>query len=361
MNTPQKKMSLAAWLGYFLVLVCATFAGCRTVAPDGVSAVKPADDGMMRGFAVPAWRKGEFRSHDYKRALGEIVALNSNWVSLHSTFQQDGMRGTQIFDTDQRGGSSPDIEEQRSAVQTAHMAGLKVLLKPHVNIRSGEGWRGDIGKGMTPGEVAAWFKAYDSLIVSHARLAEEEHVEMFAVGTELVSMDVHADEWRSTIAKVRAVYHGPIVYCANHSTENAITWWDALDYIGIDAYYPVSTTKNPSLDELKAAWGPYLKSCDALSKKFGKKILFTEIGYMATDGTSERPYDWAISNVYDAQEQADCYRAMFEKVYDKPWFGGMFLWNWDIRDSSDSRFRNGYSPKGKPAEAIVKAWYDGKK
>lgn len=267
------------------------------------------------------------------------------------------MRGTKIYDDNLKGGGSPDIEEQRKAVQVAHDAGLKVLLKPHVNIRSGEGWRGDIGTGMTPEELAAWFEAYDSLIVAHARMAEQEKVEMFAVGTELMSMEVHASEWRNTIAKIRTVYHGPLVYCANHSSENAITWWDALDYIGIDAYYPVSDSNHPTVESMKTAWKPYAESIAALSKKFGKKVIFTEVGYMSTDGASERPYDWKVSSVYDGQEQADCFMALFESVYSQPWFAGLFIWNWDIYDSHDGTNRNGYSPKGKPAEAVVSEWF----
>lgn len=357
-DTPRH-MSLIKWALLSLASATVFMAGCSSIP--GFSPKAPVTSEVaMRGFALPAWHKGDYTSGDYDHALSQILGMNANYVSLHATFYQDGVRGTKIFDENRHGGSAPDLDEQLRAIRKAHSDGLKVLLKPHLNLRSGEGWRGDIGKGMTSAEVAAWFESYDAMLVAEATIAETEHVELFAVGTELASMESHADGWRRTIAKVRQVYHGPLVYCANHSDENVITWWDALDFIGVDAYYPLSDRKDPTLAQMKMAWRPFLEANADLAKKFNKRIIYTEVGYMAADGTSIRPYDWSIATNYDGQEQADCFLSLFQEAYRQPWFEGMFIWNWDIFDSSDPRYRMGYSPKGKPAEEIIREWYSGR-
>lgn len=36
-----------------------------------------------------------------------------------------------------------------------------------------------------------------------------------------------------------------------------ITWWDALDIIGVDAYFPIANfTTEPTYDEIKKSWKP---------------------------------------------------------------------------------------------------------
>ena len=226
-------------------------------------------------------------------------------------------------------------------------------------MRTGEGWRGDIGKGMTPDEVKAWFETYDAFIVSEARMAQSEGAEMFAVGTELVTMERYADQWREAIAKVRVVYKGSLIYCANHSEENKITWWDALDYIGIDAYYSLVETINPKESDIEKGWQPYLESCAAISAKYGKPVIFSEIGYMSRTGTAQRPFDFSLAQGYDEQAQADCYKAFFAKVYRQPWFAGVVFWNWDIYGPEPGKQDPGYSPEGKKAEAIIRKGFSG--
>jgi len=327
-----------------------------SITGDLSAAQTPAS--KIDGFAIAVYNKGEFASPGFSDAVTRAKSMGADWVGIHATFFQDGMRGTEIFDVNPaHGNSTPGVEEQRTAVRAAHRAGLKVLLKPHVNLRSGEGWRGDIGTDMTQDEVGKWFASYGRLLLSHAKMAEEEHVEMLAVGTELTCTQGYESHWRELIAKVRGVYSGPLVYCANHSEETKMKWWDALDLIGIDAYYPLSEKKNPGLDELKAAWKPYLESCEALSRQYGRKILFAELGYMSRAGTSTRPYDWTIPPEFDTAEQASCYQAFFETVYEQDWLAGVVWWSLTIHKPGTGD--TDYTPEGKPAEALVRKWFGG--
>lgn len=315
-----------------------------------------AEPAKIDGFAIPAYGEGEFTSSAYRGALVRARNMGAEWVSLHATYFQDGVRGTEIFNENPaRHGSTPGVEEQRQAVRQAHKEGLHVLLKPHVDLRSGEGWRGDIGLGMSAAEVEKWFENYTRLLLEHAKMAEEEKVEMLAVGTELTAMQDKESHWRALVAKIRAVYHGPLVFCANHDEEGKVLWWDTLDYIGVDAYYSLSSTKDPTPESLLAAWKPYLARCEALSKKFGKKVLFTEVGYMSREGTSIRPYDWEIPPVSDEAEQKDCYDSLFASAYAQDWCEGFFLWA--LTMEKPGKGDTDYTPEGKPAEAVVRHWF----
>lgn len=51
---------------------------------------------------------------------------------------------------------------------------------------------------------------------------------------------------RRLIRQIRRVYHGPLTYAANWSGEyKQIRFWDALDYVGIQAYFPLRHGRQP--------------------------------------------------------------------------------------------------------------------
>jgi hypothetical protein len=162
------------------------------------------------------------------------------------------------------------------------------------------------------------------------------------------------------VAGVRGRYPGPLVYAGNHSGEEArISWWDAVDIIGVDAYYPLTDKLDPSVDELKTAWRPHVSELASLAEKWQKPIILTEIGYRSLDGAASHPWDWQISGRVDLQEQEDCYRAAFESFWDEPWLGGIFWWSWGPDPHEGGPADSGYTPHDKPAEEILRAWYAG--
>ena len=46
-------------------------------------------------------------------------------------------------------------------------------------------------------------------------------------------------EWRKLIARVRQHYRGPLTYAANFDQYNTVGFWDALDVVGVNAYFPL--------------------------------------------------------------------------------------------------------------------------
>ena len=80
--------------------------------------------------------------------------------------------------------------------------------------------------------------------------------------------DQYTLEWRQLIHDVRQVYDGPVTYAAHWDKEfSRIAFWDALDVIGINAYFPLDAPENATLQQLVAAWQPNRRRIAALAAK----------------------------------------------------------------------------------------------
>ena len=311
---------------------------------------------MQRGISYATWWSGDYSHPDADLSLANLASTGANWIGLIVTGHQDTITSTTIITTT----ATPTDADLTHVITEAHGRGLKVMLKPHVDLLHDEDhWRGQIGEEFTSeAEWAAWFASYQSFVEHYAGLAQTYGADQFCVGTELSATVHRADEWRGVIEGVRDSYSGPITYAANHgSEETRITWWDAVDYIGVDAYYSLTDKNDPTLTELNAAWTPHVATLASLAFTWDKPILFTEIGYRSQDGTNRQPWAWAAEGAIDLQEQADAYQAAFESVYDQPWFAGMFWWSWGTDPFEGGPCDDDYTPHDKPAEDVLRAWY----
>jgi hypothetical protein len=236
------------------------------------------------------------------------------------------------------------------------------MLKPHVDVRDGT-WRAQI----TPGDAGAWFDSYAAFMDHYAAIAAEKNVEILCVGTELISMtrSTYSGQWANVIARVRSRYKGPLTYAANANDAadefTSATVWPLVDVLGLDVYTALTSKTNPTRAELAAAWRRNKDGNDMVAayrnfqQAWGKPLVFTEIGYRSLDGTNSAPWDWGKTAAADPGEQADCYAAMYD-VWSKEsaWFRGPFWWAWDV--NAPAMGDNGYNPRGKPAEDVLRQW-----
>ena len=86
-------------------------------------------------------------------------------------------------------------------IEYAHGLGLKVILKPMINVSDGM-WRAHINffDHDVPCEPkwSDWFASYTAFISHYAALAEETRCEMFVIGCELVNSDrwnMNGERW----------------------------------------------------------------------------------------------------------------------------------------------------------------------
>lgn len=312
----------------------------------------------QKGMSYSAWWRGLYSHPDSDLSLKNIAATGVNWISLVVTCYQETISSTEIFPTVQ----TATDEDLIHAIDKAHDLGLRVMLKPHLDLRSDPSrWRGQIGTAfLSEAQWAAWFSSYRKFIEHYALLAQATGAEQFCAGTELIGTSHRAGDWRKVIAGVRASYSGPLVYAANHSgEETSITWWDAVDLIGVDTYYSLADKNNPTVQELKLSWAPHVTTLAQLSTTWQKPVIITEMGYRSIDGACRHPWDWQISGKVDVEEQADAYQAAFERLYTQPWLAGIFWWMWGTDPFEGGLGDDGYTPRGKPAEDVLRQWYEG--
>ncbi|MGC8742162.1 MAG: glycoside hydrolase family 113 [Candidatus Sumerlaeaceae bacterium] len=336
-------------------LICAMAVLVELMAIEGAAQTTVTE--KIKGISYAAWWPGDYSKPDADLALGKLAATGAKDVSIIVTQYQPTIDSTTIAPA----ASTPTDEDVTHAIRMAKNLGLRVLLKPHVDLSADPThWRGQIGTNFDETQWAQWFASYQSFILHYAQIAAAENVERFCVGTELLASRPRASQWRSVIAAVRSVFPGELVYAANFDPHPAdISWWDAVDYIGIDAYYPLSTKDDPTTAELAAAWAAIVPQLNTLATSWTKPIVFTEIGYRSLDGANKHPWDWQIAGSWDLQEQKECYEAALQAVWNQPWFAGMYWWSWETELLQGGPCDTGYTPADKPAEDVVRQWYGG--
>jgi len=272
----------------------------------------------------------------------------NGWVSLVITYFQPNVSSTSIAPNAQ----SLSLSALRTSIVQAKSLGLRVMLKPHVDLSNdAPHWRGQIGQNFTESDWRQWFQSYSTYMASMATLARETQIDILNVGTELSATEFREKDWRAVIKLCRSLYPGPLVYGTNHGDELSVNFWDALDYIGIDAYYPLSTVHYPKLPDLISSWGKLSTVLGPLAQKWKKSILFTEVGYESLSGAAITPY--AGTGNLSITTQTNCYAAVYEALWTQSWFDGVFWWAWSSAVVDGGPKQYAYTVHNKPAAAVV--------
>ncbi|WP_439482560.1 glycoside hydrolase family 113 [Cyclobacterium plantarum] len=241
-----------------------------------------------------------------------------------------------------------------ATIDTAQSQGLISILKPHIWVRGS--WPGEIAM-TTETDWQIWFDNYKSFILYYANLAEQRKLPLFCVGTELEKTSHRENDWREIIAAVKEVYGGKLTYAANFTEYEYVKFWDALDYIGVQAYFPLATGENPTLDQLLQGWKRIIPDLEKVNLLYQKPILFTELGYCNTNDAADAPWVWLNERknaILSEEMQARCYTAFFESVWHQPWFQGVYFWKW----YPESRNRSpDFTPQHKMAQKVMQTYF----
>jgi hypothetical protein len=245
-------------------------------------------------------------------------------------------------------------------IEQAKREKFKIMLKPHVWV-VGEGWCGQYDL-KDEKEWKEWEKDYARYILTYAKIAEKYKVEMLCIGTEYkIAATKRELFWRGLIKAIRKIYKGKITYAANWDNYQNIKFWDELDFIGIDAYFPLSQSKDGNTKELNLKWEGIITQLNKFSKENKKKIIFTEFGYKSTNYSTWN--QWEIENIRSDEKvnikaQEIAYSALFSNVWNQSWFSGGFLWKWFPSDEKSGGLKNSdYTPQHKPVEEIIIKYY----
>ncbi len=344
MAVPRSSLPLAAFL--LLTLPSLTLRAHEDAQP------------FQRGVCyASAWRgDAGYGSAISARTLERLRKLGVEWISLTPFGFMESTDAVEVHLNDARGPES-DERLQREVV-SAHKLGMKVALKPHLWIRHGA-WQGDL-KWANDDAWRKWFASYRSFILHYAERAERDHYDLLVLGTELKSATACDQKcWRGLIADMRHAYHGALTYAANWDEAEAVPFWDALDFVGVDAYAPIAQKRGASDEELCLAWGSLARQLESLSRRTGKRILLTEIGYRDARDAALSPATWPEKDrnaVADPAHQASCFRAGFSALWGRPWLAGIYIWK-VFTDDKTEQGATDFAISGKPAEQVVREFY----
>lgn len=294
-----------------------------------------------------------FTGASYKMAESELDSVDSigaNWVCwMPYSYMIKG----ELVDSFPRQWWGESAEGISQSISWTKKRNIKSFVKPHIWFTNGT-FNGDF-VASSEEEWIAFEASYSNYILKFAKLAEVEGADLFSIGVELKMFITSRPEyWLSLIDEVRAVYHGKITYSANWDNYKNIPFWKKLDYIGIDAYFPYSLSKTPTVSELKVEMEKQAHSLEAFATKNEKEIIFTEYGFRSEDNCCEKPWEYKKGKSVNNECQKNAYDAFFQVFYSKPWFKGGFIWKWFASGHYKEENQNGYFFKGKPVEKVIK-------
>ena len=296
----------------------------------------------------------KYKSH--LQGVDSIKAINANWIALCPFALVEKSSGKIEYNTannwwgDTRSGLVKAIEKARSNK-------LKILLKPHFWVQN-DGWAGDFdASGKLKSE---WEKNYKDYILYLAKLSDSLKIEMFCIGTELKTYTAkHPEFFDGLIEEVRKIFKGKITYAANWDEYKSIKFWGKLDFISIDAYFPLSEMKTPEISQLESCWRKLSPSLKKLSLQYNKKIIFTEYGYKSINNAAYK--QWEFENTPKSESvnhiaQVNAYKALYNTIWKESFLAGGFLWKW-YNLCEQSGHNSDYTPQNKPVLSIIKDQY----
>ena len=293
---------------------------------DGVTGAAGMVD--VRGMTVSASRSGQSWGSDAMvETMRRLRALGVNWIAIHPYGRIDGdgtvgiLRGLPLGE---------DVRWLRRPIEEAHRLGLKIMIKPHLAYwHSPFEWRGKI-EFQTAEDWDRFFITYERWLTRLAEICAD--ADAFVVGTELDRTVHHEARWRAIIAAVRARTKGRLTYAANWDAYQRVPFWDALDVIGIQAYFPlVDHEALPEPAELRASWRRIATELEAYGRRHHRRILLSELGYHRSATTALRPWEPRPGDAArpEAEEvQRRCLQAALGAVDDSEIIVGTFLWKW---------------------------------
>ncbi|AXG68356.1 hypothetical protein KORDIASMS9_00571 [Kordia sp. SMS9] len=287
-----------------------------------------------------------------------VISVNANYAAIMPFGFMRKLNTTDVIHNTDRQWFGETRKGAKQYSELLQKNNIKIMIKPQIWVWNGE-FTGFI-EMESEEDWKAFEKSYESFILEYASLAEELKAEMYCIGTELHKfVAARPAFWKELITKVKKVYKGKLTYAENWDSFDKVPFWEALDFIGIDAYFPLSEEKIPSLENLQKGWQSHKQKIVSLSEKLQRKILFTEYGYRSMEYTGKEPWDSSRSGkVLNLKAQEIALQALYNEFWKEEWFAGGFIWKWFINDEKVGGLENNqFTPQNKPAEAIVRENY----
>lgn len=288
----------------------------------------------------------------YASLLREIKDLGASHVSVVWVWWQADTASEVIGP---KPGWSATDNQILETLRTAVDLGLHVTAFPIVRLETSDPdqWRGKI----MPVDEDRWWESYEAFILHATVLARSAGIQRLSVGSELLSREGMRQRWLRLIDRVRLrAEELELMYSANWDHFRFVSFWDALDVVGLTAYWELTRNPNAEVRELLTAWFPIRHDVRAWSSSIGRPFVFTEVGYPSLDGGAMFPWDETRKGSVDLEEQRRAYEAFVATWSGVDELDGVYFWNWfGFGGKTDSN----YTPRDKPAAQVVRSWYRG--
>jgi hypothetical protein len=346
---------------------------------------------QYKGFNYTSYYNGAYEDADSLAALSQTGA---NAVALNLQYGIDSVNSIAYADPSY----TESLDALSSTIQEALGYGLSVMVRPLIDFvdpeRNPEYDQGEWRAYFNPSDTDTFFASYKQMVLANAEVARAAGAQCLCIGAEIDQLcgPDYLDYWTDIIQSVRAAYSGGLTYSANWNTDvspwqgehglpagtgdiaTQISFWDQLDYIGIDCYAPIYDEPDPALDDLVAGWTGTPTDATAaaitdglslvayfqsIAARVGIPLLFTELGYESATDAASQPFGSA-TDAFDPIMQANLYQAFFMawQQADNGSLTGLYLWNWDP-NAAEVGPDNGvnFSPQGLPAQSIITAGF----
>ena len=333
--------------------------------PPGADAWRESGHEAIRGVTVGPIESSQQPGRGYgtpysAELLDELARMGVNWISITPFGRIWSLDSTHI----QMDFEAPYPDNRaavRRMIRQAHARGIRVMVIPHLWVET-TGWRGEIDPG-SPEGWKEYQESYRRFVTSWARDAAAAGAEAFSIGVECKSWSGRFGEyWRSLIDEVRGIFPGLLTYSANWDEAEDVIFWDQLDLIGINAFYPLADHSAATFEEYVEGARAIVPGVEALAEVLEMPVLFVEVGYTTRRDAAVEPWLWpdGMQDVaVDEHEQARALAAMFEAFLPHEWFAGFFVWRYyaNIDDVSQEAIW-GFSPHAKQAEVLLDRVFD---
>lgn len=287
-----------------------------------------------------------------------VIKVNGNYVALMPFgFFRDLNKPTIIYNSTRQwfGETKKGLEHYAKEFKKNN---IKVMVKPQLWVSRG------LYTGLIEVDSEEKWKmledSYEKFILDYADIAQQMNADILCIGTELEKFVAQRPQyWNRLITKIKSVYKGKLTYASNWDEFKRVPFWNQLDLIGVDAYFPLSDKKTPTIAEFENGWKPHKKAIQKIQQKFRKPILFTEFGYRSVDYAGKKPWE---SNRKEGgvnlEAQKNATQAIYNQFWNEDWFAGGFIWKWfHNHEKSGGENNNRFTPQNKPTEQLIKELY----
>ena len=320
-----------------LILTCSGWAG-------------PVEAAFQKGMTVSCQGYGRVWGTDaFAAELDRLKAIGVNSFAIHpyARINADGAVSWRQWEP----GRPPAYIAR--PVREARRRGMTIMVKPHLAYwGSPFSWRGAIRFDDAVAKQR-FYQTYTAWIVALAEAVRD--ADIFVVGAELDQKTGDEAQWRALVAQTRAVTNAKLTYAANWDSYERVPFWDALDYIGVQGYFPIAEAPAPDESLLRAGWARVLERLRQTHRRLGKPLLFTELGYNKSLKAAAEPWAYQQHHSEEAERlQAQCLAVGLDSLAEqRDWIHGVYLWKWFVGPAPRANF---YLDTPELSGVIRKAW-----